>query len=170
MIKVKKGNPLFYYLSWACKARHKENLRHDLSYLIIEKDRAWTTDTKRLHLVHDKVNLPDPGGYEVVRSTKSELWLLLQKDSPNIPDIDKALEGNGTEKDHKDITHGDLDEKAYAQILRTHQPCTNFFNFKYFCDAYGEVRMKTYYWPEGDKSLFLFGYNRSALLMPCINR
>ena len=109
---LEKYHPLFSKLSFVLQARSTNDCREYMQILHIEEDKAICTDGRRLHIFTGPIHL-EPGDYNVITATKSQLVLTLTTDW-TFPDWKKIM----PDKSEYKKTEGKLN-LDYASLKKT---------------------------------------------------
>lgn len=98
MIRLAKTNELFSAVRWVTLARSTDGAaRPALLYVKIEADRFLATDGHRLHMYTPgpytdlAQEIGAPGLYEVIKCTKSEVFLESALDAPDYPQYERVI-------------------------------------------------------------------------------
>jgi len=137
MIALEKSSDFLNGLHFVCLAKaDKDNLAfgRNLQNIKIESNRAYATDGHRLHIFKAEFPAEYIGMWEVVKNTKTMLYLKQVEDEP-YPDIDVVMPNPADKRLFTiDIKLDDISiHSSFANIIRS--MCTNgTLNFHYFED------------------------------------
>ncbi len=133
MILSKRNNPhMFEKIRWLGLARSRDEYREALQHLVVEKERAYTTDGARLHIINEALNLEE-GFYRFEKFTKSQVVIVKLEDEPdwkypNVEGIYKPDDLKRT-KNKVHLYHNQDADVAICTINRAlwYEDCMNFY-------------------------------------------
>jgi len=160
MEKITKNDVRFNDLEWVLRAKAKKHESFPVFNFLYSKDSEIVcTDGKRLHL--SKTVFPE-GLWEIVKSTKSEIWMEKNTDDLiNFPDYNKIIPGKDTEI--KIEMNGDTDTNFFkiAKVMEK-----NTISYQYLDDITRGQYDLICFFDNDDKALTFKNETKIALLMP----
>jgi len=142
-LTITKTHPDFKAFRWVAKARSKDPMRMLINCLNIEKEESGdsvvtATDGRRLHAARLKYT-QEPGSYEIMKSTASELTAVTPIDTEGYPAwrkvIPKAEKPFSDWRKHTVLNKQDFKDSAFQMAIAVHSIAKSNFTLSFLLDA-----------------------------------